>query len=42
MILGKDLWVRLTKRKHSLKRIVEEIDGALEQLKYLNEVKTSN
>ena len=42
-ILGKDLWVRAHLReKHRWKGIFEEIDDAPEQLKYLNEVTTSN
>ena len=41
-ILGKDLWVRPTKEKTPLKRIIEQIDVAPVQLKYLNEVTTSN
>ena len=41
-ILGKDLWVRAHQKKHRWKRIVGERDDASEQLKYLNEVTTSN
>ena len=41
-ILEKDLWVRAHSKDAPLKRIVEEIDAAPEQLKYLNEVTTSN
>ena len=41
-ILGKDLWVRAHKKKKPLEGYVEQIDDAPEQLKYLNEVTTSN
>ena len=41
-ILGKDLWVRAHSKDTPLERIVEKIDDAPEQLKYLNEVTTSN
>ena len=41
-ILGKDLWVRAHSKETPLKRFVEQIDDAPEQLKYLNEVTTSN
>ena len=41
-ILGKTCGLGPTKEKTPLKRIVEQIDDAPEQLKYLNEVTTSN
>ena len=41
-ILGRNLWVRAHYKKTPLKRIVEQINDAPEQLKYLNEVTTSN
>ena len=41
-ILGKTRGLGPTKKKHRWKRTVEEIDDAPEQLKYLNEVITSN
>ena len=41
-ILGKDLWVRAHSKDTPLERDVEQIDDAPEQLKYLNEVTTSN
>ena len=41
-ILEKDMWVRAHWKETPLKKIVAEIDDAPEQLKYLNEVTTSN
>ena len=41
-ILGKDLWVMGPLKETPLKRIVEQINDAPEQLKYLYEVTTSN
>ena len=41
-ILGKDLWVRDHRKETPLERIVEQIDDAPEQLRYLNKVTTSN
>ena len=41
-ILGKNLWVRAHSKETPLERIVGERADALEQLKDLNEVTTSN
>ena len=41
-ILEKDLWVRAHWRENTVEKDDEQIDDAPEQLKYLNEVTTSN